>query len=283
MSLQIFEPDMLERSHGSWQKQHLQRIVHALKQDGVILIRNVAPLEEVDALNERMLADIDEAKKRNRNPARWQGVRPPPHAPYLFHGLVHNEWAIQITHRMLGDGVSNIAYASNTAYPGCGQQDVHADESHLWPGLAHPTASLVVNIPLVDVSEQNGATQIWPGTHMHTDCENHGRPTEADVKHWEQNHPSTRMCSQRGDIVIRDMRTWHCGMPNMSTQPRPMLAMVHVAKFMHGGFQGEAGSEDFWSSHPVLGHRIECLPAPVDYLFPKHSKVTWFDSLGGAA
>ena len=283
MNIQIFEPDMLEQSQGAWQAHSLQRIESALRADGVILIRGVAPLDEIDALKERMLADIEEAKQRNRNPARWQGVRPPPRAPYLFPGLVHNTWAIQITHRILGDGVCNIAYASNTAYPGCGQQDVHADESHLWPGVAHPTASVVVNVPLVDVSALNGATQIWPGSHMHTACENHGRPTSKDVKAWEASHSPVRMCSQRGDIVIRDMRTWHCGMPNNSQQPRPMLAMVHVAKFMHGGFQAESGSEDFWSSHPILGHRVECLPGPVDYLFPQHSKVTWFDSLGGAA
>ena len=71
-----------------------------------------------------------------------------------------NEMVIAITHAILGDEVTN------TACPGSERQNVHGDGGQLWPGLdaAHPPFGLAVNIPLVDVDENKGATRLWPGT-----------------------------------------------------------------------------------------------------------------------
>jgi len=37
---------------------------------------------------------------------------------------------------------------------------------------------------------------------------------------------------KRGGILIRDLRLWHAGMPNQTEQPRPMIAMIHYARWM---------------------------------------------------
>ena len=49
-------------------------------------------------------------------------------------------------------------------------QPVHVDDGQLWPNLsvAHPPARLVVNVPLRETTEENGAIELWPGTHLDT-------------------------------------------------------------------------------------------------------------------
>ena len=45
--------------------------------------------------------------------------------------------------------------------------------------------------------------------------------------------------TRKGAVLIRDMRLWHRGRPNHSSEPRFMIAMIHnVAWYRrHGRFQ----------------------------------------------
>jgi len=107
-----------------------------------------------------MFAGIRALEKSTGIENNFQGVRPPPKHPYLVKDILLNEMVIAITHAILGDEVTN------TACPGSERQNVHGDGGQLWPGLdaAHPPFGLAVNIPLVDVDENKGATRLWPGT-----------------------------------------------------------------------------------------------------------------------
>jgi len=44
--------------------------------------------------------------------------------------------------------------------------------------------------------------------------------------------PPFQPSMKRGGILIRDLRLWHAGMPNQTEQPRPMIAMIHYARWM---------------------------------------------------
>ena len=93
------------------------------------------------------------------------------------------------------------------------------------------------------------------------------------IHEWEAKRPAERVVAQRGDLVLRDMRVWHGGMPNRTQTPRPMLALVHRSeKPEHGTFEVEAGTEDFWSSHPRLQTSPSFVPKPIDYLRQGHSR-----------
>lgn len=89
-------------------------------------------------------------------------------APTFFADIVADPFATQVTKAILGEGVYNRFYNGNANCPGSGTQPLHPDTPHLWPTstMPHPPASLVVNVSLVDVSEANGATELWPGTHL---------------------------------------------------------------------------------------------------------------------
>lgn len=104
---------------------------------------------------------------------------------------------------------------------------------------------MIANIPLCDFTEANGATEFWFGSHAATTLEDQQPVTDATRATWKPKHPSDRIpwISEgpkearravrppvqpevvRGDIMIRDLRTWHAGMPNHSDKHRIMLGL----------------------------------------------------------
>lgn len=115
------------------------------------------------------------------------------------------------------------------------RQPVHSDADFAHPN--HPFA-LVVNVPLVATTPENGSTEIWPGTHNQFNIEAQdgahgerasGRIQEARLARQRQISPPTQPSLKKGSIVIRDLRLWHAGMPNTTDQTRVMLAMIHFA------------------------------------------------------
>lgn len=281
MPMKTFKPTPEEAAAGHWDQKTIADAADTIWEDGVILLQGVANPEHCLQLSEKMLADLQQAQALGRIQNDFQGLRPPPCHPWLFADIVHNEWVIQITEKVLGPDLCNVAYGSNISYPESSVQKVHADSNHLWPNLLHPPCSLVVNIPLTNVTEANGATKIYPGSHRYQNAENFSLPTAKDLELWEQHRPSERACSQLGDILIRDVRMWHGGMPNTTPEPRIMIATIHHPEWLMGGFQAEAGSEDFFASHPRLRHRVEFVPKPMDYMYAHHSKPSFVTGVGG--
>jgi hypothetical protein len=125
------------------------------------------------------------------------------------------------------------------------------------------------------------------GTHANTmptlttrDLGGHGPtglpPALCRQREWER--PSEQPCPRVGDLVLRDLRLWHGGMPNSTTEPRTMLVMVHIAADYRGprestfftGFEAEQGSESFWQ-HSVLRTAVAFAPVPIAYRSGGHS------------
>jgi hypothetical protein len=80
-------------------------------------------------------------------------------------------------------------------------------------------------------------------------------------------------------MVIRDLRLWHGGMPNHSSDRRIMLALVVIDPLYRQqdesgfkGFEAEQGTEAFWS-HPRLQTSVHFVPADDRsyYLHSHHS------------
>ncbi len=98
----------------------------------------------------------------------------------------------------------------NLNLPGSVAQNEHVD------GCA-ATPFLVVNVAVVDTRLDNGALQIMPGSH------------QRQYKYWEllaSQRERIRLSMSRGDVLIRTSSLWHRGMPNLTSQPRPMLAFT---------------------------------------------------------
>ena len=273
--MKIVEVSRLEMERRQMKPATLQAAVEAMNQDGVVLLPEVINIEHIDVLGEKMQADIRQLEISEGISNNWAGVRPPPFAPYLFKDIIYNEMAISVTRQLMGDGVFLDSYGTNTAFVGDQMQGIHADTYQLWPNLTvnPPPHCIVVNVCLVDMDETNGGTKVWLGTHADKRIlANNRHISEEMVAEWELKRPSEQVQSRKGDLILRDMRDWHCGMPNTTDRPRPMLAMIHRQEWAwKWGFEAEQGCEDFFD-HPILSNTAVFVDAPINYLHQGHSK-----------
>lgn len=255
---------------------HLADAVLAVKTDGYVILQNVVDLDQIALLRDKMLADLPAFIARSDAPYNFNKSNiqhdPPPFSPYLFRDILVNEIVIAVTYQVLGNGVKNGYYSGNTALNAGGlRQPAHADVGQLWPNLsaATPAFGLVVNVPLVDVTPENGSTELWPGTHLDTSIAMQAGDIKVDPVQLEAQRailPPIQPNIPVGSVVIRDIRMWHAGMPNHTPIPRIMIAMIHWVSWWNDNDVPcflEADREFF--KHAVLRTSAHFVKGPIDY------------------
>lgn len=177
-----------------------------------------------------------------------------------------NPYANQISIAVLDEQAYLSFYNGNTNFPGSEVQHVHLDNPHLWPDAEHatPAYSLVVNIPTSECTLKNGAIELWPGTHNICLA---GAPDEQQISKRRARRPPVRVLTEKGDLMIRDARLWHRGIPNKSDRPRYMIALVHVVGWMAkaGRLKSQSGCEEALEGHG-FDSNAEYTEKPIDYL-----------------
>lgn len=228
-------PSLSEVSRESFEEPRLLQAVAAIRKEGFVVIDGVVDHAHLDTLYERMEEDLRKIVALPVVPHNfvWGNIQqePPPFADYIFRDVVANPFVCQVTSTLLGQGAYINGLGGNTNVSGSQLQPVHVDEGQLWPDLeaAHPAARLVVNVALGDTSEENGAIELWPGTHE--DLRNlEGQDIRVSEEALEARRrvvPPILGSTKKGAILVRDMRLWHRGMPNASDATRFMIGMVH--------------------------------------------------------
>ena len=233
--MRAITPTAAEHAAGLFDKAAVQRAITALEADGFVVISDVVDHAHLDRLRERMTHDLDKIRALPVVPHNfvWGNIQqnPPPNARLVFRDVVANPFVCQVTRALLGSGAFNDYLSGNSNIPGSGMQPVHVDDGQLWPHLtaAHPPARLVVNVALDDTTEENGAIELWPGTHLDT------RLAIGNDLKVAKEHLAARQAvrgpllgaTSKGSVLIRDMRLWHRGTPNHSAATRFMVAMIH--------------------------------------------------------
>ena len=259
--------------------EHLAQAVESVRQNGFVILGQVIPTPPLDLLFERMLTDLNTLLNASDQVLPVQFVPghlqqdAPPLAPYVFAELVANPWVIQVTQALLGAGVKNTYFSGNTNLPGSGAQPVHTDGQQLWVDqpAAHPAAALIINVTPLKVSPENGSIELWPGSHQEmviTPDSTSIKVPAADLARREKVSAPIRGNTEKGDVLIRDDRLWHRGMPNHSNLPRPMIAMIHRTGWYNSGgkLKFEPGCESAFE-HPLLDANVEFVAEPIDYIF----------------
>ncbi len=249
-------------------ERQLATALSAMHEEGIVCLKGALAAETVTALNKKMQSDLD-VRTPSRNFNAWNSLRPPPFHPHLYKDLVYNEAAIDICRGLLGPRATLTTYGANTSWPGHAQaQNVHRDVPD--GPITDRCPAVVINYPLTDFTIENGATLIYPESHR-----------ACVVKAGASRQYSQAMLDQQalarspeqtigigpGDLIVRDLRLWHGGMPNTSDERRIMLALVVIDPDYQQadetgfkGFEAEIGSEDFWH-HPRLATSVHFVPA----------------------
>lgn len=273
-------PSPEEFAAGALSPERLETARRALLGDGMVVLTGIVQVAHLDRLKEKMLGDLETILARPDAPFNFNRGNvqqdPPPFAPFLFEDVLLNKFVGQVTGSVLGQGFYNAFYSGNTALPGGERQPVHPDMGQLWPRMEHasPSFALVVNVPVVDVSPQNGSTELWPGTHLDTRYDISSGAGRVEAEHLQTRRterPPFQPTMKRGDVLIRDMRMWHAGMPNHTREPRPMIAMIHWVPWWNTGspILFPKAAEDFFQNAPFRT-LTQFVDGEVDYL--KHGE-----------
>lgn len=265
-----------ELATGQIAPQSQAAAAQALREDGVVVLQGVVDRSHLETLRAKMLDDLDTILARPDAPFNFNTGNvqqdPPPFFPFLYKDILLNDLVIAVTEAVLGPGVKNSFYSGNTALPGGTRQPVHPDVAQLWPNLVHPTPAfgLVVNVPVVEVTPENGSTEIWPGTHVDTTYsiqQGAARVSEEVLARRRVEVPPLQPNIPLGSVVIRDIRLWHAGMPNHTQTPRPMIAMIHWCGWWNDN-DPIIFSRDVepWLAHPKLHTNARFVEGAVDYL-----------------
>ncbi|EXJ81952.1 hypothetical protein A1O1_08019 [Capronia coronata CBS 617.96] len=219
-----------------------------LHKDGIIVLDNAIDTAHLDTLNSKLAPEAFEIAndpdhhfnfgKNTRN----MDQAPPPTKALMFKDVWCNPFAAAVLAALLGPRPV-IHYANgNTALKATaeGRQPVHSDCEFAHP--AYFPFAYVVNINLVDVTAQNGGTEVWVGSHHVSVQEAHDRQPGEEaltirpelLEQRRKHSPPIQACTKRGSLVIRDLRLWHAGMPNLTEEPRVMLAFVASPAWWQG-------------------------------------------------
>lgn len=202
----------------------LQIAIDQVKMNGFVLFESAIPAPKVATLRDAFTQTMEAHRAQNpsnRGNNRYQ-MHVPFRAPFIDPLVIEHPFALAVLDAILGDTCHCHYFASDTALPGSDYQGVHSDTHLLFPEtvLALPAYSIVVNIPLIDVTLERGPVEIWPGgTHL--------MPGAMDIQRAAPHMHSELVTMPAGSLLIRDMRMWHRGTPNRSDVARPHLAMIY--------------------------------------------------------
>lgn len=201
----------------------LQKSVALFRTSGAVLMENVLPQSMIpmlrSALEERVAnwraAGLGKPNnvgdRRHTVPIRIQ-------APFDDPLVFANNLIINTLTEVMGERPTLHAFGAVVTQNGARMQHVHREHPLLFNednanANVTPYASTVL-LPLIDLDEQCGGTQLWEGTHL----------TSKDAS-WEGD-PHV-IYTPAGSALVFDYRLFHGGMPCNADHGRPMLYLTY--------------------------------------------------------
>lgn len=200
----------------------------ALTGPGIVILRDAVDCEALGAAHRTIVAelcslDADAAKRRGVRVGNGRymvtlNLNPPFDKPELF----ASPPLLAIARATLGADAIINSFAVVIALPGAHAQRPHLDHGMLFPSdealsVAAPPYALTAIIPLLDLDESTGSTEVWPRG-----------PRIATPDRWTSKPPgSTVLALALGDAGLIDYRVCHGGTPNPGPVPRPILYIVY--------------------------------------------------------
>lgn len=208
----------------------LAAAVQQVKANGYILFESVIEPGFLDELRDAYMALFD---RYMLNPAprptyNHHRLDLPFRHPFSDERVVSHPLAMPVVDALLGADCICPYFASNTCLPGSHYQPVHSDVATLFPeaGLAPPAYHVVVNIALMDTTEENGPMEMWPGGTQYSTL-----PPE-EIEQASAAMHSEHAVMPAGSLLIRDGRMWHRGTINHSNGARANIALVYVRPWL---------------------------------------------------
>ena len=251
------------------------RATRIIRTYGFVILRDAVPRPVLEPLRVRMDQDTEElvayCETIGGNPREKGHLQqgPPPTREYVFEEVAMNSFVGRVCSELLGPNPKLTFYNGNTNYPGSVRQALHMDGVHhnKAPEDPLPTASVVVNFCPCDANESNGAVELWPGSHLVRPESERNYVPESQEEARRKVEPPISANTELGDVLIRDVRVWHRGVPNRSSRPRHMIALIVSRSDLQPNrrLKFENGCEHALEGHEVQSN-AEYVDSVADYL-----------------
>jgi ectoine hydroxylase-related dioxygenase (phytanoyl-CoA dioxygenase family) len=196
-------------------RAEMDQLKKAFAENGYVVIKNVVPKDRLAALHARLMDEFEQAKRSGRLFAGGGQVSghlncfPGAEARFAYEAL-KDAGVVDFIREISPKSVREPNVGCNFNLPGSVTQHYHMDRTYT-------NEFMIANVTVVDTTIENGATDVIPGTHRKF----YKFWRFALERPWRNR---VRVESNAGDVVVRVSNLWHRGMPNHSTQARPMLA-----------------------------------------------------------
>ncbi len=158
----------------------------------------------------------------NHDINRWNMLLPS-ESLLLSSGFYAESAIMEILNDVFNKDFSLVFFSSDIAAPGSKFQQIHQDGNDF---------AVALNIPLIDSDEVNGATQVYPKTHLINDkapfTNDSNIFSDAEILERASKLSPTYLNVSIGDFTLRDLRLIHRGTPNKSTTIRPYLSAIYL-------------------------------------------------------
>jgi len=232
-----------ELANGELASETLKQAINQVQLTGFVVLENAVPIDLVETLNTDLLGVIDDLMRTdadktevNTSAFRKNRIRMdlPFRAPYSDPKIITNPFALQVIDAILGKDCRMFYFSVDAPMPGSDYQTVHGDYAPFFPDsdVILPITALVVNYPLVNVTEQNGPLEAWPNTHLTPERMYSGHQVQDAAASLDP----VKMLTPKGSLIIRDIRMWHRGTPNVSNEIRPNMALIYSRSWWDGAF-----------------------------------------------
>ena len=202
-----------------------------LDNQGYLPLRGILTAEQVIGMRDR----IEELIALDERPQHDEGVDGIDYLvnrdPIFEVCFTHPRVIAAISHVLSGE-FKLLSLNARVPSPGFGQQRLHND----WNADTEPGTYYICNSiwPLVDFTEQTGATRAVPGTHRNGNLPNKDCPVQH--KHsWscnpmESNVDEVKLMAQSGTVIVCNGHIWHSGTLNTSSVDRPAMTCAFVRR-----------------------------------------------------
>ena len=215
------KPWLQGRSFDDWYEEYDDK--------GYVIFEGIMPSEDVDAVRAALNPHLSkmgrndfEGFKSNRVYALLAK------APEVFAPMAAHPLSLAFAERELGTSCLLSAMLAINLHPGETVQDWHMDDNHIDIPLPHPPYGVSTFWTIDAMTEENGATEIIPGSHKWTDRQiadidqqaimnPEGRDVNIDPKPRDD---AIKATMPAGSLMVAKGTLWHRGGANKSDKPR---------------------------------------------------------------
>lgn len=244
-------------------RDEIQRATRTFADVGYVVFPNVVSKERLSHLRARIM---EEFERSSGSGGLFSGgglisghlnCFPGEESRFAYRAL-EEHGIIDVIKSLFPRSLNAVRVGCNLNLPGSVAQHYHADGPFT-------EDFLIANVAVVDTDLANGAIDVLPRTHRKF------------YKFWryavERAYSLTkRIPMKQGDVLIRTSNLWHRGMPNQTTNARPMLAFTFGEKGAHlddpfGADDGKITFKPNWYRTDFVGRLRErtFVAAPITY------------------